>query len=221
MLLLMFVLLYSNCVIMAQESCKVLKPEIAEKYTGKCKNGLAHGKGIAEGKDKYEGSFKNGLPNGKGKYTWSNGEAYDGEWKDGKRDGKGKFYYKKDGVDSVKFGVWSEDLFVKRIIPAPYKVIRSMGVARYSVRKIGEGEKVLFSFLQNGSINSSISNLHFAPSSGTACEVGSKQGYENIVFPCTCSVSYSSENSFKSSVFQVDFEIEITEPGVWEVILNN
>jgi len=39
---------------MAQKACKVLTPEIAEKHTGKCKNGFAHGNGIAEGKNRYE-----------------------------------------------------------------------------------------------------------------------------------------------------------------------
>jgi len=50
----MFVIWYSNCSLMAQKACKVLTPEIAEKHTGKCKNGFAHGNGIAEGKNRYE-----------------------------------------------------------------------------------------------------------------------------------------------------------------------
>ena len=79
----------------SQEACKVLKPEIADKYEGGCKNGLANGKGIAEGADKYVGRFKNGLPNGTGKYTWSTGEVYDGGWNEGKKEGNGKFFYKR------------------------------------------------------------------------------------------------------------------------------
>jgi len=51
--------------IVPQEPCKVLKQEIATKYFGNCKKGLAQGKGVAVGRDKYEGQFKNGLPNGK------------------------------------------------------------------------------------------------------------------------------------------------------------
>ena len=52
-----------------EESCKVLISEISEKYEGDCKNGLAHGTGVAKGIDLYEGRFKKGIPNGKGKYT--------------------------------------------------------------------------------------------------------------------------------------------------------
>lgn len=89
----------------AQEQCKVLKPEIADKYSGKCKKGLAHGQGLAEGKDRYEGDFKNGLPHGKGKYTWASGEIYEGYWKEGKREGEGKFWYKKNGADSMKYAL--------------------------------------------------------------------------------------------------------------------
>jgi hypothetical protein len=33
--------------------CKVISPDISGSYTGDCKHGLAHGKGIAQGKDRY------------------------------------------------------------------------------------------------------------------------------------------------------------------------
>ena len=40
-----------------QNDCKVLLESISGTYEGKCKNGLAHGKGIAQGTDRYEGTF--------------------------------------------------------------------------------------------------------------------------------------------------------------------
>jgi len=48
----------------SQDDCKVLIPEISGQYVGKCKKGLAHGKGLAIGIDRYEGSFKKGYPEG-------------------------------------------------------------------------------------------------------------------------------------------------------------
>ena len=64
----------------AQDGCEVLIPELQGSYQGKCKKGLAHGQGRAEGLDSYEGHFTRGLPHGSGKYTWANGEIYEGDW---------------------------------------------------------------------------------------------------------------------------------------------
>ena len=62
----------------AQNKCKVLVKEINVQYHGKCKKGLAQGKGKAEGTDTYSGHFKAGYPNGQGTYIWSNGDNYTG-----------------------------------------------------------------------------------------------------------------------------------------------
>lgn len=200
----------------SQEPCKVLIPEIAKKYVGQCKKGFAHGKGVAEGKDKYEGSFKKGLPSGVGKYTWSSGEIiYDGNWKEGKKEGKGKLYYKINGVDSVKYGIWKKDFFIKKIIPNSYRIIRSNSVQRYSVRRIGVGSRVLFSFNQLGKANATVPDLQFTFSSGSSFNQGTKQGFENIVFPFTCKISY------KAALYSADFEIEFNEAGDWEITLFN
>lgn len=80
-----FMVFFISIGLYSQQSCKVLVPEIAEKYVGKCKKGFAHGKGLAVGIDRYEGSFKKGYPEGKGSYTWSTGEVYTGEWLQGTR----------------------------------------------------------------------------------------------------------------------------------------
>lgn len=205
-----------NMGLYSQEQCKVLLPDIAKTYVGKCKKGLAHGKGVAEGTDKYEGFFKNGLPHGVGKYTWAKGDMiYEGDWKEGKKDGKGKLFYKINGADSMKYGVWKNDSFVKRITPSPYKVIRSSSIQRYAVRRNGVGSRVLFSFNQFGKANATVADLQFAYSSGSSFTQGLKQGVENIVFPFTCRVSY------KAAFYIAEFEIEFREAGDWEVVLFN
>lgn len=219
-LVLLLALLFRGVELYSQEPCKVLKQEIAAKYDGKCKNGLAQGKGIAEGVDKYEGQFKDGLPHGNGKYTFANGEVYEGKWKEGKKQGEGKLLYKKNGVDSVKVGVWENDVFAKRIIPKPYKVKLAYNINRYSIIKIGGANKVIFSFMQNGSSNA-VFDVSFTASSGTEFESGSKQGLDNIAFPFTCKVTYSTLNALKTNNISATFEFEINEPGAWEIVLNN
>ena len=173
-LVLLSILLFKGTELYSQEPCKVLKQEIADKYFGKCKNGLAQGKGVAEGIDKYEGQFKNGLPNGAGKYTFANGEVYEGKWKEGKKQGEGKLFYKKNGVDSVKIGIWENDVFARKIIPPPYKIKGAYSINRYAVIKTMGVNKVFFTFMQNGSPNS-VYSLSFSPSSGTEFENGNKR----------------------------------------------
>ncbi len=205
---------------LSQENCKVLIPEIADKYEGKCKKGLAHGKGIAEGKDKYVGRFKNGLPEGKGKYTWSTGDVYNGYWKQGKRTGKGKFSGEINGVDSMQYGIWENNLFVREIIKNPYSIIRTTSVSRYTVIRKGDGNRILFSIMQAGN-QSSYSNLFLTNDSGTAYSVGAKVGFENIEFPFVTRVTYTVPSLFGGSSIEVEFEIKIIEPGYWEVTINN
>ncbi|MFN8256355.1 MAG: hypothetical protein U0W24_11730 [Bacteroidales bacterium] len=205
-----------------QETCKVLKTEIADKYTGECKNGLAHGKGVAEGKDKYTGNFKKGLPSGQGIYTWSTGEIYDGEWKEGKRNGEGKYTIKVLGRDSVSNGMWKDDIYIREIIPDPYTVYRNSSIIRYTVKKNGNlPERVLVEFKQAGGNNPNISGLFFFSSSGTNYSVGNKTGYENVEFPLTCKINYRTLNALNSASISCEFEIVIKQPGNWEITLYN
>jgi len=81
--------LFINSQMYAQKDCKVLYDGINESYSGSCKKGLAHGKGLAKGIDIYQGNFKKGLPHGQGMYTYSEGDSYSGSWKEGERNGFG------------------------------------------------------------------------------------------------------------------------------------
>lgn len=67
-IILFFVFCWLSYNLSAQQDCMVLKPEIAGKYMGKCKDGLAHGKGKAQGNDTYMGQFSKGLPHGMGTF---------------------------------------------------------------------------------------------------------------------------------------------------------
>jgi hypothetical protein len=207
-------------IISGQESCKVLVPEIAEQYIGKCKKGLANGKGLATGIDTYEGVFKKGYPEGKGTYTWSTGEVYTGEWLKGKRNGIGTYTYTEDGNLVVQEGVWKDDIYVGPVPEKP-KVLSSVSIERYSFQRQGDGNQVLVSFYLNGSNNVDLENFSAVSTSGTKFESPGKVGFESIVFPFTCKISYNSWNKTRTSRVLTRFEFEITEPGRWMVNLYN
>lgn len=117
-----------------QPECKVLIPEIADKYSGECKKGLAHGKGIAKGTDHYEGQFIKGLPEGEGVYTWANGIYYEGHWEEGLRHGEGRMVY----PDSVVSGIWKKDKYAGKKVIAPYSIVSSMSVSRSTFTKTND-----------------------------------------------------------------------------------
>lgn len=204
-----------------QDSCKVLKAEIAKTYVGKCKKGLANGKGIAKGIDQYEGHFKNGLPDGYGTYTWENGNKYEGYWLKGEMHGEGTMLKKSNVHDSTIQGIWKKGVFVKKIVPHSYLILKSRSVARYTVQKIKEGNRVQFAFIRNGTTNNLITNLMFAPSNGTQIMVGNKTSFDDIAFPFMCKINYNTPNPLQTAVYEVVFEIQINEPGEWLVTLFN
>lgn len=203
------------------ENCKVLKPEIATSYSGDCKKGLANGNGIAIGTDKYLGNFKNGLPNGNGSYQFANGDIYEGDFKNGLKDGNGKFTFKYLGKDSTYMGIWKDDKLIKKIVPPAYIVNQKNNIQRYTFQKIGSGNRVMFAFMQNGWYNSSVTNLSFAEGGGTAITIGQEQGFDNVRFPFNCRVTYTTQNSLRTASFDVVFDIQINEPGMWKITLNN
>jgi hypothetical protein len=220
-LLFTIVFTFNQYNVFSQEPCKVLKPEISGKYTGDCKNGLADGKGVAEGKDKYEGKFKKGFPNGHGIYTWSTGEVYIGSWNEGKKHGDGKFTFKSNGVDSTTIGIWKDDVFLRKRIVSPYTIFRANGIKRNNVERYSDGDKVTLTIMKDGSNNSTVRGLTFFCTSGMTYSVGPKLGYENVIFPCNVKVIYTTSNSFNTASIECSFEIEIKTPGIWDIKLEN
>lgn len=205
----------------SQQDCKVLKPGISNHYEGKCKNGLANGKGIATGIDKYEGQFIKGLPQGSGTYTWSDGSTYTGEWIEGLRYGIGKYTMRENGKDSIQNGLWLNDEY-KGAKPDKPNVIYNYGAERYNFkRNLSRSNKVLVDFYQNGTRNNRISNLLMSTSSGDDITYGILTGYDNVIFPVTIKITYTTANKLKSSTMNVRFEFVIYEPGDWVVELYN
>lgn len=218
--LLLLIFLFSVPEVFGQ-TCRVLKTGISGTYTGGCKNGLAHGQGTATGADSYEGQFRKGLPHGSGTYTWANGDAYSGQWKEGKRNGIGKFNTTINQRDTILDGQWINDRYAGPVIPKP--LIKSKeNVDRFSFRKSSIAKnRVMVNMYQNGARNGNISDLMITSSSGYESSLGPAIGYEDVTFPVTIKVMYTTQNKLNTALVYVKFEFEISEPGDWTVDIHN
>lgn len=201
-----------------QASCKVRLPAIAGAYSGECKNGLAHGNGIAQGIDHYEGQFHKGIPEGRGTYRWADGTYYEGQWKSGLREGKGKMVYR----DSVVNGYWKDDKYMGEKLIAPFKITNSMSVSRSTITKsISSGNGVKIRILQGGSDNVSIEGFSLAYNSGQEYRMGNTYGLQNASFPLDVKITYRTWNQLHTSQYNVIFEFTIYDPGTWNVDITN
>ena len=121
----------------------------------------------------------------------------------------------------MKEGVWKNNKYVgekSKQQKAAYKVQKRQNIERYSVRRIGDGNKVRFTFMQNGNRNN-IQNLTMIGDSGTMFSSSYNQsmneGFENIQFPFKCEVTYRTLSKLKYQTFVVRFEILLIDPGNW------
>lgn len=207
--------------LVAQSDCKVLLPEIDSIYDGKCKKGLAHGKGLAQGVDIYEGKFKKGWPDGKGTYTWKTGEVYEGDFVEGVKEGEGKYSYQINGKDTTLAGIWKEDVYLGPKPKKP-KVKQSVSVDRYNFRKNSDVQnRVLIDFYQNGARNQRITDLLITADGGYEFNLGHSKGFKDMNFPVTMLVKYTTPNKLQTRKVYCIFEFIIYEPGDWRVELFN
>jgi hypothetical protein len=207
-------------VMLSQQNCKVLLPEISETYVGKCKKGLAHGKGIASGIDTYQGRFYKGYPNGIGTYTWVSGDEYIGNWVFGKRDGEGIFKFKYNDKDSLQAGIWKDDIYTGPVPPPPF-ILQSRNVQKYSFQKFGDQDKLSIEIFMNGITNSQIENLIIASTNGSYQNIGKTIVFNSIIYPATFKITYRTWNSTHTQQYDVVFEFQLSEPGNWMLRLTN
>ena len=78
------------------EPCKVMDEELQGFFEGRCRNGLADGKGHARGSAEYVGEFRKGMKHGHGVKTWPWGDRYEGEFRDEFKHGKGMYVWGAD-----------------------------------------------------------------------------------------------------------------------------
>jgi hypothetical protein len=202
--------------------CKVLLPSISGSYSGKCKNGLAHGKGIAQGTDYYEGEFSYGVPQGKGTYKWANGSVFTGQWIKGQKEGRGEMVYHTLAGDSVVRGYWTKDNYVGDHLIPPYKINRSQGVVRSSIRRISDkGSDVIIKILLGGLPNTEIEEFSMAYDNGSEYSLGSAYGIQNSSFPLDLKIRYRTWNQLHTIQYDVVFDLTINDPGKWDVTIFN
>lgn len=215
----------------AQESCKVLHPQLQDTYDGECKNGFAHGHGKATGLDVYEGNFKKGWPHGVGTYTWNTGAVYTGGWKKGMRHGVGKYTYFIDNKEMVEDGLWKNDEY-KGVVPVKPDIIRQINIDKVITQYLGEGNKLELLFFYGGapvrdvtgsslSMDHQLLNLKMEGSSGTEFFRSEEIGYENMDFPFTIKLTYTSYNQLQTMKIDCLLEMKITQPGSYRVQLHN
>lgn len=217
---LLFCSIFSFQIHKAQTECKVLVPALDGDYEGKCKKGLAHGKGVARGIDTYTGTFRKGVPHGKGKYEWSTGEFYEGDWKNGLRDGEGVYIFEINERDTTLAGLWEQDRYMGPKPEKP-KVIQKNNIERVSFYRQGDGQKVEMEFYLAGAVNGSLENLSIVGSSGAEFSIGRAVGFQNIEFPFECKVIYRSSNALMTVQRNCSLEFKISQPGIWQVRIYN
>lgn len=200
-------------------SCKVLLETISEKYSGDCKDGYAHGHGVAKGVDEYEGKFKKGLPHGSGKYIWSNGDFYEGRFKNGKKHGKGYFYDK--AKEEKLTGIWKNDVFSREIKEPSYAIMKKTSITGVSFIKneMLTPYRVELVFQRDGYQTSTVGGLLLSSTSGTISTTNQFCGIENVVFPFEATIEFVAPNRFNSSRIRYELRFEITEPASWKVII--
>jgi hypothetical protein len=207
--------------IAAQSDCIVKSEKLQGTYVGACKKGLAHGKGLAAGKDTYKGKFKNGFPHGRGVYTYADGSVYKGEFKEGRRDGRGNYTRMINGEKVLKEGFWEDDVYVGPKKIKPYNIKLKRNIDRFNFSNIGEGNDVKIFIKQNGRTNASVSGIMITASSGEEMSVAHNFGYKDVDFPFTCQVRYNTKNKLQTLDYEVVFEFEILKEGNWIVTLHN
>ncbi len=214
----------------SSKECKVMLASIAENYEGFCKNGFAHGEGIASGLHTYEGDFIAGYPDGEGTYTWHENRVYSGNWRKGTQYSFGQLDFVEDGIPKTMRGFWYEgELQVLADDDRSFRVISERGVVSTSIRRQGSEYtgKIFLRFRRNGeNVQNVISQLNISHSSGVMPNqpgTNSTLEYtiENASFPLELFVNYKIPNLMNTSEIDNRVQIIITEPGQYVIDFNN
>jgi hypothetical protein len=203
-----------------KKKCTVLDEKISTSYTGKCQDGLAHGKGKATGEDSYKGFFHEGLPHGQGKYLYKNGDVYQGSWKNGLKEGEGKLVYYLNGKKRTLRGIWENDNYIGDVKPdASVKVKSVLGITNYQVEEgKGEDDQVVFS-IKLAFSDFIPEDLMIDKSSGQIIQSAKKFEISQYNLPLHCEIRYSIMVGNIRKLCRFNFEV--VEKGSYSITLNN
>lgn len=228
-----FVFLSCSSVYHSTESnkeCAVLITSIANDYEGYCKNGFAHGEGVASGLHSYEGEFIGGYPDGEGTYRWSDERVYSGKWRKGQQYSFGELDYTENGESKKLSGFWYEgELKVISDDDRPYRIGSQSGVVSTSLRRIGPeyDGKMTLKFRRNGEdVRNVITSLNISHSSGNMPnQPGSNTAFdyviENVTFPLELYISYKIPNLMNTTLIDNRVQVDILEPGEYVINFDN
>jgi hypothetical protein len=101
------------------------------------------------------------------------------------------------------------------------RVILKRNVTRYTTIRRGDGNQVMIKILMGGIPNPGIQDLMFVGSSGSEVRYSDFTGYDFIEFPFHGKITYSTWNKLQTIRYDVVFEFEITQPGLWELSLHH
>ncbi|NWJ49402.1 MAG: hypothetical protein HXX14_00925 [Bacteroidetes bacterium] len=198
----------------------VLKKELAGKYEGGQKKGLAHGTGTAIGIDSYTGEFKKGLPDGDGVYTDSQGNVFKGSFRLGKKEGKGIFTPVQSANEQPMIGYWEDDKYVGKEKIEPYVISNKTGACNPRIYAAGPGNKIEISAINP--VNSSYLGINiFMIGKATDRYSSGRYYYEECSFPIEFDMNYNSSNKLGTAMIANTVRIKINKPGNWVITLRN
>ncbi|MBU8891565.1 MAG: hypothetical protein KOO66_02215 [Bacteroidales bacterium] len=203
-----------------KSDCRVLLHTINDSYEGSCKQGFAHGKGIAQGVDKYEGKFKMGLPQGIGTYTWANGNIYSGGWKKGMRSGTGTYFSASNG-ESLK-GIWKNDEFIREYIEPSYKILYKSNLEKAEVYEVTGGIPGTIEVIlkRDGYKNEAVSGLLLYGHSGMTDITTNYIGFKGVQFPFEGNVKFQALNRTRQHIVNYTLDFKINKEGAWCVTID-
>jgi hypothetical protein len=117
--------------------------------------------------------------------------------------------------------LWENDIFIKEMSSSPYKVFIARDIDRYSVKRTGDGNKITLQIFKMGISNVDITDFNFNVDNGMYKQISNKYIYDQLIFPLTVKINYTTTNKLRTREINVVFEVTINEPGEWEIELNN
>lgn len=211
---------FGNSIKAQDLDCLVKDTSLIGEYNGECKNGLAHGKGVAKGINIYSGNFKKGIPHKFGRYTWMSGDYYEGNFKNGKRNGFGKLVYTENRERKILEGYWNNDKYIGEFEKTSdmYQVIRSFNITRSQfVRTNTEGNHILIRFVSTVEV----SNFSMMGSSGTSNDFQDYLEFRDVEYPFEGYIRYNSPNKANTGVFMKELKFKLLAKGNWEITIIN
>ncbi|WP_235297084.1 MORN repeat-containing protein [Portibacter marinus] len=208
---------------LSAQDCEVKVEALSGSYEGKCRKGLAHGKGKAMGEDTYEGSWKKGYPDGNGVYTFANGNVYEGKFDKGMKAGEGVMKFATDDLPDLE-GYWIDDEYAGKDKKVYDVIDRSTSIKTVRFRRIsGDINQITFKFANQGKPVKATDITFECPNAVFVNGTDFEAVYSISEFPIKGNVRFRAAGlrtaNGSSDYVSGQAEFEITFKGDWEVTI--